>query len=211
MQIDPPAFALVGMAAVLAGAVHAPLTAIILLFEMTNDYRIILPLMFTVVISLLISRRIESNSVYQSACARKGIRLNRQGCRGARDGRGSGGDANQPRYDFGQRKPQSASDILLQTHHHGMPVVNRQGDLVGIFTLQDLESVEPSDSAAQTVGEHCSEDLVVAFPDEKIGAAFPKEWLDKTWDGCRWSMPTGSTSFWACCAAPTWCTLMKLH
>ena len=75
MQIDPPAFALVGMAAVLAGAVHAPLTAIILLFEMTNDYRIILPLMFTVVISLLISRRIESDSVYQISLARKGIRL----------------------------------------------------------------------------------------------------------------------------------------
>ena len=43
LQIAPPAFAMVAMAAVLAGAIHAPLTAILLLFEMTNDYRIILP------------------------------------------------------------------------------------------------------------------------------------------------------------------------
>jgi chloride channel protein, CIC family len=56
LNIVPGAFAMVGMAAVLAGAVHAPLTAILLLFEMTRDYRIILPLMFAVVISFLISR-----------------------------------------------------------------------------------------------------------------------------------------------------------
>ena len=58
-QVAPAAFALVGMAAVLAGAVHAPLTAILLLFEMTNDYRIILPLMFAVFVSLAVSQRLQ--------------------------------------------------------------------------------------------------------------------------------------------------------
>jgi hypothetical protein len=58
--------------------VHAPLTAILLLFEMTNDYRIILPLMFSVAISLVISRRLQSDSVYTLGLARKGIRLERQ-------------------------------------------------------------------------------------------------------------------------------------
>ena len=55
---------MVGMAALLAGAVHAPLTAILLLFEMTNDYRIILPLMFSVVVSLLVSRSLQHELCY---------------------------------------------------------------------------------------------------------------------------------------------------
>jgi CIC family chloride channel protein len=73
----PQAFAMVGMAAVLAGTVHAPLTAILLLFEMTNDYRIILPLMFAVIISLLVSERLQRESVYTLSLVRKGIRLER--------------------------------------------------------------------------------------------------------------------------------------
>lgn len=77
LAVDPPAFAMVGMAAVLAGAVHAPLTATILLFEMTNDYRIILPLMFAVGISLAISRWLQRESVYGQGLVRKGIRLER--------------------------------------------------------------------------------------------------------------------------------------
>jgi H+/Cl- antiporter ClcA len=48
----PPAYAMVGMAAVLAGTVKAPLTAILLLFELTRDYRIVLPLMAAVGLSV---------------------------------------------------------------------------------------------------------------------------------------------------------------
>jgi chloride channel protein, CIC family len=172
LQIDPPAFALVGMAAVLAGSVHAPLTAIILRFEMTNDYRIILPLMFAVVISLWISKRIENDSVYHISLARKGIRLER------------GRDVEVLEMvtvrDVMQTDPdtlletdslENASDRFLQTHHHGLPVVNQQGDLIGIFTLQDLDNVDPHEWATHKIGKHCSKDLVVAYPDEKIGVA----------------------------------------
>ena len=77
LHLVPAVFALVGMAAVLAGSVRAPLTAIILLFEMTNDYRIILPLMFAVAVSLLISQSIQKDSVYALGLARHGIRLDR--------------------------------------------------------------------------------------------------------------------------------------
>jgi CBS domain-containing protein len=48
---SPPAYAMVGMAAVLAASVRAPLTAILLLFELTHDYRIVLPLMAAVGLS----------------------------------------------------------------------------------------------------------------------------------------------------------------
>lgn len=57
-------YALVGMAAVFAGAAHAPITAVIILFEMTNAYRIILPLMLAVVVSTLLSQMLYRESIY---------------------------------------------------------------------------------------------------------------------------------------------------
>lgn len=76
-QVAPAAFALVGMAAVLAGTVHAPLTAILLLFEMTNDYRIILPLMFAVFVSLVVSQRLQPRFSLCAGFGPQGVRLDR--------------------------------------------------------------------------------------------------------------------------------------
>jgi H+/Cl- antiporter ClcA len=55
----PPAYAMIGMAAVLAGSVRAPLTAILLLFELTRDYRIVLPLMAAVGLSTWLVEQIK--------------------------------------------------------------------------------------------------------------------------------------------------------
>ncbi|BAY98607.1 Cl- channel voltage-gated family protein [Tolypothrix tenuis PCC 7101] len=57
----PPAYAMVGMAAVLAASVRAPLTSIIMLFELTRDYRIVLPLMAAVGLSVWLIERIKPN------------------------------------------------------------------------------------------------------------------------------------------------------
>lgn len=77
LSIAPPAFAMVGMAAVLAGAVHAPITATMLLFEMTDDYRIVIPLVLAVAASLSISRAFQKESVYGFGLSREGIHLSR--------------------------------------------------------------------------------------------------------------------------------------
>ncbi len=69
------AYALVGMAAMVAGATHAPITAMLIIFEMTSDYRIILPLMITVVFSALVARKIFPYSIYTVKLARRGIDL----------------------------------------------------------------------------------------------------------------------------------------
>lgn len=171
LKIAAPAFAMVGMAAALAGSVHSPLTAILLLFEMTNDYRIILPLMFAVMVSLLISRRLQPDSVYTLGLARKGIRIQR-----GRDvdvlemvtvGEVMQTDAPALRETDSIA---AASATFLQKRHHGLPVLNAADELVGVLTLQDLEASN-ADGAARTVGEICSRDLLTAHPDETIGAA----------------------------------------
>ncbi len=69
------AYALVGMAALVAGTTHAPITALLIIFEMTSDYRIILPLMVAVVFSTLVARKIFEPSIYTIKLIRKGIFL----------------------------------------------------------------------------------------------------------------------------------------
>jgi len=71
----PGAYALVGMSAVVAGTTHAPITAMLIIFEMTGDYRIILPLMLSSVLSTLLSHRLSRESIYTMKLVRRGINL----------------------------------------------------------------------------------------------------------------------------------------
>jgi CIC family chloride channel protein len=70
------AYAMVGMGAVVAGATHAPITAILILFEMTNDYKIILPLMIACTIATILARKLKEDSIYTLKLSLKGISLN---------------------------------------------------------------------------------------------------------------------------------------
>lgn len=69
----PSAYALVGMGAVVAGATHAPLTAILIIFELTSDYKLILPLMVSCIIATVVSTRRRSTSIYTEKLRRRGI------------------------------------------------------------------------------------------------------------------------------------------
>jgi len=71
----PGAYALVGMAAVLSGTTQAPIMAIFMIFEQTNSYQIILPLMFVSIISYSIARRIKPESLHVDSLKRRGIEL----------------------------------------------------------------------------------------------------------------------------------------
>lgn len=69
------AYAAVGMAAIMAGTSHAPISAILILFEFTGNYDLILPLMVASIISSLLSRRLRRYSIYTEPLHRKGIEL----------------------------------------------------------------------------------------------------------------------------------------
>ena len=69
------AYALVGMGAVVSGATHAPITAILIIFELTNDYKIILPLMISCIISSLLANKLHRESIYTLKLALRGINI----------------------------------------------------------------------------------------------------------------------------------------
>ena len=172
LGINPSAFALVGMAAVLAGSVHAPLTATILLFEMTNDYRIILPVMLAAAVSLLLSQRIQHNSIYLTGLARLGIQLDRgrdvQVLQGI-----TVGEAMQTDTDTLSESSTlvEAADTLARTHHHGLPVVDTAGNLVGILTIQDIDKVAVLERGTTIVGQACNREVLVTYPGETLNDA----------------------------------------
>ena len=71
----PGTYALVGMGAILSGTLHAPITAVLIIFELTHDYGIILPLMSACISSAFVSYFVQGGSLYTEPLKRIGIRL----------------------------------------------------------------------------------------------------------------------------------------
>ena len=71
----PGAYALVGMGAVFAGVVRAPMTSVLMIFEMTQDYAVIVPLMIANLISLFIASRLQHEPIYEALAVQDGIHL----------------------------------------------------------------------------------------------------------------------------------------
>jgi CIC family chloride channel protein len=71
----PGAYALVGMGAVFAGIVRAPMTSVLMIFEMTQDYAVIVPLMIANLVSLFIASRLQREPIYEALAVQDGIHL----------------------------------------------------------------------------------------------------------------------------------------
>ena len=71
--MSPGAYGLVGMGAVFAAATRAPITGVIIIFELTGDYKIILPLMLAIVIATALSNAVTKDTIYTLKLRRRGI------------------------------------------------------------------------------------------------------------------------------------------
>lgn len=72
---DAGAYALVGMGAMVAGATHAPISAILIIFELTNDYRIIAPLMLACITSVSLATYLKKESIYTMKLVSRGLNI----------------------------------------------------------------------------------------------------------------------------------------
>jgi CIC family chloride channel protein len=169
------AFAIVGMAAVFAGAARAPFTAILIVFEMTNDYRLILPLMAGVIVSLILSERLHPESIYTLKLVRRGIRL--------KQGRDLDLMETVRVEEVMMRQPGSVKPDLpvtalagefLKTGQHGFPILDKDGSLYGMVSLDDYQRAvneNPSMAEKLLVRDIATRDVVSVFPDESVGTA----------------------------------------
>lgn len=134
------AYGLVGMGAVFAASARAPITALLIIFELTGDYRIILPLMFAIVVATTLSNLITRDTIYTLKLRRRGIDI----------------DAAQPASVMARitvaeamgtlPKPLSPDDPLAAVtarfaaeRADTLPVIDRSGKLLGVIAATDVE------------------------------------------------------------------------
>lgn len=170
------AYALVGTAALFSGAAHAPVTAILILFEMTGNYSIILPLMLATVTSTLISRAISRESIYTLKLTRRGIRLERghdiDVMQGIEVREAMTTDVDTVPADM---TLDELARAFAESHHHGFPVLDENGDLHGVVTIQDMErAMSRSDAHEVTVRDIATTSLQVAYPHEPLWVALKR-------------------------------------
>lgn len=171
------AYALVGMSAVVAGTTHAPITAMLIIFEMTGDYRIILPLMLASVVSTLVANKLMQDSIYTMKLSRRGISLKAGKDKTLLEGIMVQEVMTKSWQYLPQNMPLSQLlQFVEQSTENVFPVQNQKAELIGILTLQDIRSV---------VTKRVLEDLVIVediishnypsvTPDENLGSALAK-------------------------------------
>jgi CIC family chloride channel protein len=162
------------MAAFFSAAAHAPVTAILILFEMTGDYRIILPLMLATVVSTLIVRAISHDSIYTLKLTRRGINLE-QGhdidvMQGVTVGEAMNTDAETLPMDLPLKE---LVDRFAHTHNHGFPVVDASNNLIGVVSIRDLEQAmsEGSMDGKVVADIATTKGLLVCYPNEPMWKA----------------------------------------
>jgi chloride channel protein, CIC family len=132
-------YALAGMGAFFSAVTRGPITAIVIVFEITADFNLVLPLMIGSVIAYLISDRIAPGSIYGRLLEWNGIHIDK-------DSDISDSWAELTAADLMQRKVETLSSTMMLTeaiqafsssHHRGFPIVDN-GKLIGIVTQTDL-------------------------------------------------------------------------
>ncbi len=139
---SPGAFSLVGMGAMVAAATHAPITAIIIIFELTNDYKIILPLMLSCIIASFLTMGLHKDSIYTMKLTRRGFRF--------REGRELNILSSLKVEDFLSDDYQvflntdHVGHIINQAiggKHHNFQIVDTDDSYIGCFSLNQLKNL----------------------------------------------------------------------
>ncbi len=170
---DPRTYAIAGMAGMMAGVVRAPITAIMLVFELTSDYRLILPIMLVSVICIMVSERFEAHSVYEEGLVREGIILHHGRDVDVMQGVTVEEAMHAPAPRINRYATLTDLRDALQHHHrHALCVVDNNDRLVGIVTLSDLQrGYKQENHATLTVDAICSKDVLIAEPDDVLWQA----------------------------------------
>ncbi|MDT8316605.1 MAG: chloride channel protein [bacterium] len=171
------AYALVGMGAVVAGTTYAPITAIMIIFEMTSDYHIILPLMLTCITSTVFASYLSKESIYTMKLARQGINLqagkevNILKSIMVKDAMAKGAKTIHESMTVRQ-----FNDFLANSKHSNFPIVNNDNEMTGIISFQDFKSVmfEAGLEDLIVVKELATEKVITITSQENLDDAFKK-------------------------------------
>jgi H+/Cl- antiporter ClcA len=172
-----PAYALVGMAAVLAGTVRAPLTSVLLLFEMTRDYRIVLPLMAAVGLCAWVLDQIDtSKPANQMIVQLSNLPADIEVLEKIRIAEVMTLNPASIKYSMPLLQ---AAQFITSGYHHSALVLDDINHLQGILTTQDIKrllSAPTSDRPIEelTVENICTSQVLCTFADESLAEALKR-------------------------------------
>lgn len=167
------AYATVGMAALTAGTARSPITAVLIIFELTRDYEIILPVMTAVVTATLVSQLLSTDTIYTYRLSRRGVVIEEEQLPDNMMQTLRVSDAMSP---VGVRvEPDSPiSDIAMELASDRETialVVNEDGELSGVITNTDITRALGEGNESLTARDVCATDLHTIFPDQTLHQA----------------------------------------
>jgi CIC family chloride channel protein len=173
-ELNAGAFGVVGMAAMFAAVARAPLTSILMVFELTGDYGLVLPLMLATSLATVVAERLHRESVYTIPLVRRGIRLLRTSDVDLLD-TVEVGDVMAPWTEVLRptMTTRQAVAVLDQHRHHGLPVADHDEHLVGVLTVSDIARTGGA-SDEVTVAEAMTARPVTVTPDTQVSLALER-------------------------------------
>lgn len=173
LGIDVAVLAILGMAGFFGGAARAPFTAVIMTAEMVGDYLIVIPLMFAVSTSWIISSLLYKNDIFLEKLVRRGVRLESE-------------------YDIfadvlvdevmitkidtvhPKDRLEQVIQLMHQNNHTGFPVIDEDNKLVGIITQSDIDALMSQKSETQNwiVLDACTKSVISVLSGCPLSTAF---------------------------------------
>lgn len=176
MTATPGTYATVGIGTFLAASTHAPMTAIFLLFEMTGNYMIIVPIMLTSIIGTVVAKKFNKDSIDTVDFTREGIDIH--------EGRETAimksirvGKAITEDVDFISEKANINHLLEIFRLTKGgfyFPVVDDSGKMTGIISMQDVKNIlhkAEEERVCYLVGGVCNRDVIMLTPDDSLYTA----------------------------------------
>jgi CIC family chloride channel protein len=158
------AYGLVGMGAVFAAAARAPITAVLIIFELTGDYRVILPLMIAVVVATAIANAATRDTIYTLKLRRRGIDIDAPAPSSlmaqitVREALGE-----LPRPLDPDQPLREVLDRLAAERTNALPVIDADGSLLGVVSAGDVEQ-----ALASSAGDKNARTLIHEAPELRI-------------------------------------------
>jgi CIC family chloride channel protein len=172
--ISTGAFAVVGMAATFSTIARAPLTSVIIVFELTGNYELVLPLMLGAALSTYLGDRLHPDSAYTIPLTRKGITLPKSEDIDLLDTVMV--ETVMVAHDGGLHRWNTlaeAAEFFDMTSHHGAPVFDDKERLIGMITLSDIRNAG-GPSMTATVADAMTRDVITITKDVSVATALAR-------------------------------------
>jgi CIC family chloride channel protein len=164
---EPGAYALVGMGTLFAGIIRAPMTSVFMIFEITQDYQIIVPLMVANLLSFVISRRYQRVPVYEALLHQDGIHLPAVALREPAEWTARDVMNIHPTFFPADMSVQAAWDATRLDGRHAY-LIGSPERLLGVITVERLASAREAGRDGETVGSVMEDSFRHVHPDHPL-------------------------------------------